>query len=188
MGAPWQQAKSKWQANGYAAAHVKAVSSDYYIPQVRPRNYMICVDRRRLPAASRVEEQWCLEMERLKRPASSPFKAFLLPLQSTLPQLKQDKSERQIRSTSNSAETRKYGLSWQARTLFYRCEKRLNALRLISGSKRINSDTLRRHYGLTSELTDREVENYDIFYQRSVDGGIVPGLTEYVRGSYQDIN
>ena len=176
--APWEQVTLKWQANGYEAAYVKVVSSDYYIPQVRKRGYMICVDQRRIPAAETAVKQWCSEMNRLKRPASSPLDAFLLPTPSTQPGLEKRKPETQVDSESDPAEIAGRRLLWKPRTWSFRRDKGLHALRLLFGNRRVETSELRRHYGLPTELTDREVEHYDICYQRSIEKEIYPEYTE----------
>lgn len=178
VGAPWEQVKLKWQANGYEAAYVEVVSSDYYIPQVRKRGYMICVDQRRLPAAKTAVKHWCSEMKRLKRPASSPLDAFLLPTPSTLPGLEERKSETQVPSESDPVEIARRRPLWKPRTWSFRCDKGLHALRLLFGNRRVETSELRCHYGLPPELSDREVEHYDICYQRSISKGTYPEYTE----------
>ncbi|KAJ5238392.1 hypothetical protein N7468_003011 [Penicillium chermesinum] len=83
LGAPWSDIKNDWENNGYHAAYSKMDSKAYYIPQTRNRVYMVCIEKSWL-AQSGVSGEEIISrhqatVEKLKRPASSPASAHLLP-------------------------------------------------------------------------------------------------------------
>ena len=78
--APWLQYEKFWFPKiGYAAAHVKVDSKDYYIPHTRNRGYLVAVDMDAFgDQAADVATRWRDFMARCERPASSPVTDFLL--------------------------------------------------------------------------------------------------------------
>ena len=80
MGAPWGgYVKKTWEKAGYAVDWGFFDTKDYYLPQTRQRGYMICVDRRGFAKTKSDLRGFKETMAKLKRAASSPLEAFLLP-------------------------------------------------------------------------------------------------------------
>ncbi|KAF1963578.1 hypothetical protein CC80DRAFT_433272 [Byssothecium circinans] len=70
--------KAKWEDIEYECAWMICDTKNYYIPQTRLRMYMIAVDRTQFGKnTDRAVLQWQETMEKLQRPCSSPFDAFL---------------------------------------------------------------------------------------------------------------
>ncbi|KAF2640429.1 hypothetical protein P280DRAFT_550182 [Massarina eburnea CBS 473.64] len=75
----WNSFKKRWDAIDYVYEWILLDTKNYYIPQTRIRMYMIAVDRRVFgQKASKVVSEWKTLIEKLKRPCSSPFSAFLV--------------------------------------------------------------------------------------------------------------
>ncbi|QIW94895.1 hypothetical protein AMS68_000413 [Peltaster fructicola] len=81
--AAWKKMLDEYEKIDYVVAGVFVDTKDFYIPQTRQRGYMICFDAVYADAAQAVK-QWQELMARFKRPASSPFTAFLLPPEAIL--------------------------------------------------------------------------------------------------------
>ena len=78
--APWDLIKEYWGSHAnYSAEWVRVDTKAYYIPHTRMRGYMICIDNERLESAGKTVGNWKRFFESMKRPASSPIEAFLLP-------------------------------------------------------------------------------------------------------------
>ncbi|EJT96648.1 hypothetical protein DACRYDRAFT_119990 [Dacryopinax primogenitus] len=78
--APWDQIVKYFKEEGYAATFTRFDTKDFYIPHTRNRVYLIAFDARKggSPTWS-LPEKWHAKVVQLKRPASSPLDAFLLP-------------------------------------------------------------------------------------------------------------
>lgn len=98
VSAPWANIQSIWQNDaadlkssipwiegywdghaGFACAWLRADTADYYIPHTRSRGYMICLNKKYIPNAEHLVQEWSNIMQSLKRRASSPVESFLLP-------------------------------------------------------------------------------------------------------------
>lgn len=74
--APWDRVKKYVEEEGYSAAFSRFDTKHYYVPHTRTRVYLCAI---RIPNDKKRLEKW-LEMTReLRRPASAPFDAWLLP-------------------------------------------------------------------------------------------------------------
>ncbi|KAK5168996.1 uncharacterized protein LTR77_006305 [Saxophila tyrrhenica] len=104
FGAPWDEMIADYEATGYLAIGVKVDTKDFYIPQTRQRGYLASFDRSRMrnvdPEA--LTESYLTTMEGLKRPASSPFSAFL-----------QSNRDRSARDNSYFEEDLKREIDWR---------------------------------------------------------------------------
>ena len=82
IGAPWDKTvKFIRDETRYSAKYVRLDTKDYYIPQTRNRVYLVMVDQDRagsVERADQIADLWVKLVEKLERPASSPFEAFLL--------------------------------------------------------------------------------------------------------------
>ena len=84
--APWETLKRVFAAIDYSANYVRVNTRDYYLPQVRTRGYMFCINNNvfkgqkglRLEEARSKADEWCTLMKSFKRPASSSAEEFLL--------------------------------------------------------------------------------------------------------------
>ena len=80
QGADWYVMLKHYRDEGYECDGVIVTSKDYYIPHTRQRGYMVCFDRKRSEKSiNGMTAKWQDLMEKLRRPASSPASAFLLP-------------------------------------------------------------------------------------------------------------
>ncbi|KAG8623705.1 hypothetical protein KVT40_008681 [Elsinoe batatas] len=80
--APWDDMLERYEAIGYAASGVLADTKNFYLPQTRQRGYMFCIDTATCKSnkqSSIIVKQWTENMLALRRQASSPAAAFLLP-------------------------------------------------------------------------------------------------------------
>ncbi|KZT54292.1 hypothetical protein CALCODRAFT_17501 [Calocera cornea HHB12733] len=78
--APWDQIVKYFGEEGYAATHSKFDTKDFYIPHTRNRVYLVAFDTRRGGNSTwSMPEKWNTKVLQMKRPASSPLDAFLLP-------------------------------------------------------------------------------------------------------------
>ena len=105
IGAPWDKTvKFIHSETRYSAKYVRLDTKDYYIPQTRNRVYLIMVDQDRagsVEAADKIAEHWSKLVKDLKRPASSPFEAFLLDRDDP----KVHKGQTELRPTTKGKET-----------------------------------------------------------------------------------
>jgi len=113
-GAPWgkiallfqpKYARDFWGTHpGFAVQYGYFDSKDYYIPHMRNRGYMVCMNRLRIPNADKRIHRWSELMGKLRRPASSSVEAFLLPPED--PRLLRAKGEmqRDSRATNKTTE------------------------------------------------------------------------------------
>ena len=69
----------EFESAGYFAEVVKLDTKDFYIPQTRQRGYLIGIAKSRLPDGSESVKHAIGSLRALKRPASAPVEAFLLP-------------------------------------------------------------------------------------------------------------
>jgi site-specific DNA-cytosine methylase len=78
--APWDLIKGYWQSHAnYSAEWLRVDTKAYYIPHTRIRGYMICIDNEKLGSSKEIVGKWKRFLEAMKRPASCPIEAFLLP-------------------------------------------------------------------------------------------------------------
>ncbi|KZO91677.1 hypothetical protein CALVIDRAFT_567992 [Calocera viscosa TUFC12733] len=78
--APWEQIVKYFQDEGYAATFSRFDTKDFYIPHTRNRVYLIAFDTRKGGnTAWSMPEKWMAKVLQMKRPASCPLDAFLLP-------------------------------------------------------------------------------------------------------------
>ena len=81
LNAPWDKIGEMWTDAGYATKKIKLDTKEFYIPHTRLRGYMLCVLRSKISRKDELNtilKEWKETIKRLKRPASTPFHAFLL--------------------------------------------------------------------------------------------------------------
>lgn len=118
--APWDKIVAYFEKRGYSAAHTRFDTKNYYIPHTRTRGYLIAVDQKR----SSIPQQWLDMMPNMRRPASSPLDAFLLP--SDDPRIHQAR-EKLVRESYNGPDRRTGRIDWG------RCESRHQRARVEEG-------------------------------------------------------
>ncbi|KAF2102036.1 hypothetical protein NA57DRAFT_7963, partial [Rhizodiscina lignyota] len=82
--APWKTMVKMFNEIGYDADAVEVSSSDFYIPHIRNRGYMICIDRK--PSGNEgvaTTSHWVDLMDKFRRRASAPVTECLLPEDDT---------------------------------------------------------------------------------------------------------
>ena len=78
--APWDEMMRMYEAVDYDVGGVLVDTKAFYLPQTRQRGYMLCLDRHTFgKKAADAVRTWEKTMSKLRRPASSPVTAFLLP-------------------------------------------------------------------------------------------------------------
>jgi site-specific DNA-cytosine methylase len=80
----WKTFQADFEDIGYAALYIPADTKQYYLPQTRERQYMICIHKQKVcggeeSVATEILSHWATLMQLLQRPASSSFSNFLLP-------------------------------------------------------------------------------------------------------------
>ncbi|KAK8236798.1 hypothetical protein HDK77DRAFT_484154 [Phyllosticta capitalensis] len=79
-GAPWEKLEKRAASYGYQASFCRADTKDFYLPQTRTRGYMLWIRRDESQNHSKALKEWAdLMKSGLKRRASAPASAFLLP-------------------------------------------------------------------------------------------------------------
>ncbi|KAL4243643.1 hypothetical protein ABKN59_011208 [Abortiporus biennis] len=123
--APWDKVVKYFQQHDYSAKFLRVDTKNYYIPHTRTRVYLLAVDQ----ANSSLPEKWKVELDKLKRPASSTLDAFLLPTDD--PRVHQAR-QKLVQESSNNPEHQRARMDWG------RCESRHQRARLDDelGSKR----------------------------------------------------
>lgn len=105
IGAPWAKAREFVRSEArYSADFLHLDTKDYYIPQTRNRGYLIMVDQDRagsVEAADKIVLEWMQVVKLLRRPASSPFEAFLLDRDDP----RVHKGQAELRPTTKTRET-----------------------------------------------------------------------------------
>lgn len=107
--APWDDMTRAWfPCVGYAAAHVKLDTKDYYLPQTRSRGYLVAVSKAAFgdELAEEVVRLWSRILSQdLTRRASTPLNSWLLPPAHPLTErARHDDSERAVTNPSNPHE------------------------------------------------------------------------------------
>ena len=105
IGAPWERTVKFIRSEmRYSAEYVTLDTKDYYIPQTRNRVYLIMVDQDRAggkDVADKMAKDWKAQVEAFKRPASSPFEAFLFDRDDP----RVHKGQNELRPSTKSKET-----------------------------------------------------------------------------------
>jgi len=108
--APWNtMCNLFFRAVGYKAKYKFLDTKDFYIPQTRSRTYAVAVDCELIgaKAAENMVDMWAKQLDKLRRPASSPVRDWLLaPNDAFTLKARQDESEKTIASGLNPNKTK----------------------------------------------------------------------------------
>lgn len=130
-GAPWDRVVKKFQGEGYAAAHQRFDTKQYYVPHTRTRGYLLAVDMKGNMKGSQIPNEWKALVKSMARPASSTLDAFLL--ESDDPRIHH---ARQALVHESLTHERKAGYEWgrcESRHIKARHEEQLGNRRPLTG-------------------------------------------------------
>lgn len=78
-GCPWAKVVEHFKSIDYAAHFLRVDSKNYYVPHTRTRGYLLAMPKGTNSKASTQVKNWAVVLEQLRREASAPLEAFLLP-------------------------------------------------------------------------------------------------------------
>lgn len=118
-GAPWDQKVRLLSEIGYAATFTRIDTKQYYIPQTRQRGYLFAVRSSKKQSDPR-PTKWMNLVKALKRPASAPLDAFMLPNDD--PRVLRGRAKLTAESLNASGENRAGRTDWtKCETRHQRC-------------------------------------------------------------------
>ena len=154
---------------GFATSYGYFDSKDYWIPQMRNRGYMVCLNRVHIPKADVLVKRWPKLMEQFQRPASSSIEAFLLAPDDLRLINAKEQMQRDGRDSSKAGTENNWLLSRVRHEKFreeYRLGKARPVTNWVEGGSCQPPDFM--EYGWTKQQVERICDTFEICFLRNI--------------------